>query len=69
MLRISYVKKTCPQCGNVYKICKSKMQASVGSLIADCKNVEISLWIQVLWSQLILWKIKSCTFVILDVKA
>ena len=64
MLRISYVKKTCPQCGNVYKICKSKMQASVGSLIADCKNVEISLWIQ-----LILWKIKSCTFVILDVKA
>ena len=41
MLRISYVKKTCPQCGDVYKICKSKTQTSVGSLIINCKNVEI----------------------------
>lgn len=51
MLRISYVKKTCPQCGDVYKICKSKTQTSVGSLIINCKNVENGLWIQVLWSR------------------
>lgn len=43
MLRISYVKKTCPQCSDVYKICKSKTQTSVGSLIVNCKNVEIGL--------------------------
>lgn len=43
MLRISYVKKTCPQCDDVYKICKSKTQTSVGSLIINCKNVEIGL--------------------------
>lgn len=45
MLRISYVKKTCPQCGDVYKICKSKTQTSVGSLITNCKNVDIMLLI------------------------
>lgn len=45
MLRISYVKKTCPQCGDVYKICKSKTQTSVGSLIINCKNVDIMLFI------------------------
>lgn len=45
MLRISYVKKTCPQCGDVYKICKSKTQTSVGSLIINCKNVDIVLFI------------------------
>mgnify|MGYP004467149235 FL=1 len=45
MLRISYIKKTCPQCGDVYKICKSKTQTSVGSLITNCKNVDIMLLI------------------------
>ena len=38
MLRISYIKKTCPQCGNVYKICKSETQTSVGSPIINCKK-------------------------------
>lgn len=45
MLRISYIKKTCPQCGNIYKICKSETQTSVGSLITNCKNVDIMLLI------------------------
>lgn len=38
MLRISYVKKTCPQCDDVYKICKSETQTSVGSPIINCKK-------------------------------
>lgn len=45
MLRISYIKKTCPQCGNIYKICKLETQTSVGSLITNCKNVDIMLLI------------------------
>lgn len=45
MLRISYIKKTCPQCDNIYKICKSETQMSVGSLITNCKNVDIMLFI------------------------
>lgn len=40
MLRISYIKKTCPQCSNVYKICKSETQTSVGSPIINCKKCE-----------------------------
>lgn len=44
MLRISYIKKTCPQCGNVYKICKSETQTSVGSrrIFASVRLVRIT---------------------------